>query len=91
MPSQLGPPSAGSGPAIGGDRRRRRRARWPDFPFGEATRSLYDAIWNEFCDWGLELAKIAARRRDALAGDARGDLVDPGRGARYATFAFSIP
>ncbi len=29
-----------------------------DFAFGEVTRVLYDAIWSEFCDWGLELAKV---------------------------------
>ena len=29
-----------------------------EFNFGEVTRVLYDAIWNEFCDWGLELAKV---------------------------------
>ncbi len=29
-----------------------------DFTFGEVTRLLYDAIWNEFCDWGLEFAKV---------------------------------
>jgi valyl-tRNA synthetase len=29
-----------------------------DYAFGEVTRLLYDAIWNEFCDWGVELAKI---------------------------------
>ncbi len=29
-----------------------------DFNFGEVTRLLYDAIWSEFCDWGLELAKV---------------------------------
>ncbi|HEY8870179.1 MAG TPA: valine--tRNA ligase [Candidatus Limnocylindrales bacterium] len=29
-----------------------------DFAFGEATRVLYEAIWSEFCDWGLELAKV---------------------------------
>jgi valyl-tRNA synthetase len=29
-----------------------------DFNFGEVTRLLYDAIWNEYCDWGLELAKV---------------------------------
>jgi valyl-tRNA synthetase len=28
------------------------------FTFGEVTRLLYDAIWSEFCDWGLELAKV---------------------------------
>ena len=29
-----------------------------DHAFGEVTRLLYDAIWSEFCDWGLELAKV---------------------------------
>ena len=29
-----------------------------DYAFGEVTRILYDAIWNEFCDWGIELAKV---------------------------------
>ena len=29
-----------------------------DYAFGEVSRLLYEAIWNEFCDWGLELAKV---------------------------------
>ena len=29
-----------------------------DFAFAEVTRSLYEGIWSEFCDWGLELAKV---------------------------------
>ena len=29
-----------------------------DFQFAEVTRALYDAIWSEYCDWGLELAKV---------------------------------
>ena len=29
-----------------------------DLNLGEVTRLLYDGIWNEFCDWGLELAKV---------------------------------
>jgi valyl-tRNA synthetase len=29
-----------------------------EFQFAEVTRVLYDAIWSEFCDWGLELAKV---------------------------------
>src|SRR5207244_12514561 len=29
-----------------------------NYAFGEAARILYEAIWNEFCDWGIELAKV---------------------------------
>ncbi len=39
-----------------------------DYAFGEVTRTLYDAIWSEFCDWGLELAKV--RLSDASLADA---------------------
>jgi valyl-tRNA synthetase len=28
-----------------------------EYQLAEVTRALYDAIWSEFCDWGLELAK----------------------------------
>ncbi len=29
-----------------------------DYAFGEVTRALYEAIWSEYCDWGLEFAKV---------------------------------
>jgi valyl-tRNA synthetase len=29
-----------------------------EYQLAEVTRSLYDGIWSEFCDWGLELAKV---------------------------------
>jgi valyl-tRNA synthetase len=29
-----------------------------EFSFGEVSRVLYEAIWNEYCDWYLELAKV---------------------------------
>jgi valyl-tRNA synthetase len=29
-----------------------------DYAFGEVTRLLYESIWNEYCDWGIELAKV---------------------------------
>ena len=29
-----------------------------DYAFAEVTRTLYDGIWSEFCDWGLEFAKV---------------------------------
>jgi valyl-tRNA synthetase len=38
-----------------------------DYGFGEVTRLLYEAIWNEYCDWGLELAKV--RLGDASLSD----------------------
>jgi valyl-tRNA synthetase len=28
------------------------------YALGEASRLLYEATWNEFCDWGLEFAKV---------------------------------
>ena len=39
-----------------------------DFQLAEVTRTLLDAIWSEFCDWGLELAKV--RLSDNTLGDA---------------------
>jgi valyl-tRNA synthetase len=29
-----------------------------DLALGEASRILFEAIWSELCDWGLELAKV---------------------------------
>jgi len=29
-----------------------------EFQLAEVTRALYDGIWSEYCDWGLELAKV---------------------------------
>ncbi len=37
------------------------------YAFAEVTRSLYDAIWNEYCDWGLELAKVRLADEDLPA------------------------
>jgi valyl-tRNA synthetase len=39
-----------------------------DYQFGEMTRLLYEAIWSEYCDWYLELAKI--RLADERAPDS---------------------
>jgi valyl-tRNA synthetase len=39
-----------------------------DYAFGEVTRLLYEAIWSEYCDWGIELAKV--RLADELLSDA---------------------
>jgi valyl-tRNA synthetase len=42
---------------------------YADFEFGEVARLLYDAIWSDFCDWYVELAKIGLA--DASATDGR--------------------
>jgi valyl-tRNA synthetase len=39
-----------------------------DYTFAEVTRALYDGIWSELCDWGIELAKI--RLADSSLSDA---------------------
>ncbi|MCX8007007.1 MAG: valine--tRNA ligase [Coriobacteriia bacterium] len=36
-----------------------------DFQFGEAERQLHDFIWNEYCDWYIELAKIRLQAGDS--------------------------
>jgi valyl-tRNA synthetase len=30
---------------------------YADYQFGEVARTLFDAIWSEYCDWYLEMAK----------------------------------
>ena len=40
-----------------------------NFELGDAQLKLYDFIWNDFCDWYIEMAKIRIR-----SGDARSPL-----------------
>ncbi|MDP8905704.1 MAG: valine--tRNA ligase, partial [Chloroflexota bacterium] len=35
---------------------------YAEFQFGEVTRLLYEAVWSEYCDWYLELAKVELGR-----------------------------
>ena len=37
------------------------------FQYGEAGRQIYEFFWSEFCDWYLEISKIALYRGDATA------------------------
>jgi len=39
-----------------------------EYQLAEVTRALYDGIWSEFCDWGVELAKV--RLGDASLAEA---------------------
>ncbi len=38
------------------------------FEFSEAAHSLYEFAWSEFCDWYLEMAKLATGPRHASVG-----------------------
>ena len=38
-----------------------------EFELGEAQQSLYDFIWNDFCDWYIEMAKVRLRQGDPAA------------------------
>ena len=67
----------GTGPWSGGYRPEHREDRWivgrlnrtidgvsrslETFELGEAQQQLYDFIWNDFCDWYIEMAKIRTR------------------------------
>ncbi|CAA7599446.1 Valine-tRNA ligase [Acididesulfobacillus acetoxydans] len=42
------------------------------FDLGEAGRTLYEFIWNEFCDWYIELSKPRLYRREGTAAPAGG-------------------
>ena len=44
-----------------------------DFELGEAQQKLYDFIWNEFCDWYIEMAKVRLRSDNAADGVENGD------------------
>ena len=36
-----------------------------DYQFGEAQRAIHDFLWNEFCDWYIEMSKVRLRTEDA--------------------------
>ncbi|MCZ6789352.1 MAG: valine--tRNA ligase [Chloroflexi bacterium] len=38
-----------------------------EFQLGEAERELYEFLWNEFCDWYIEMAKVRLRGGDVNA------------------------
>ena len=45
------------------------------FELGEAARSLYEFIWNEYCDWYIETAKARLYAKDDSSGRATAQYV----------------
>ncbi len=41
-----------------------------DYRFDLASRAIYEFVWNEYCDWYLELAKVRLQGGDAAAARA---------------------
>jgi valyl-tRNA synthetase len=39
-----------------------------NFELGEAARMLYEFIWNEFCDWYIEMAKARLYNKEGASG-----------------------
>ena len=37
-----------------------------EYQFGEAQRVIHDFLWNEYCDWYIEMAKTRLRRADVI-------------------------
>lgn len=37
-----------------------------EFQFGEADREMYNFIWNDFCDWYIEISKVALNGTDEI-------------------------
>ena len=35
-----------------------------EFELGEAQQKLYDFVWNDFCDWYIEMAKVRLRQNE---------------------------
>ena len=36
-----------------------------DYQFGEAQRVIHDFLWNEYCDWYIEMSKVRLRAGDS--------------------------
>ncbi len=50
------------------------------FQYAEAGRQIYDFFWGEFCDWYLEISKIALYRGDQASRAPREGDADQGAG-----------
>jgi valyl-tRNA synthetase len=44
---------------------------YADYRFDNLARTLYELVWDEYCDWYLELAKVQLARRQPTSSAAR--------------------
>ena len=52
-------------------------SRMRDYQLGEAQRAAHDFLWNEYCDWYIEMCKIRLRAANAQdGGNADGNAAD---------------
>ncbi|MCY0908840.1 MAG: valine--tRNA ligase [Sulfobacillus thermotolerans] len=46
-----------------------------DFEFGQAARAIYDFLWDDYCDWYIELTKIHMRENPETSSNTLSMLV----------------
>jgi valyl-tRNA synthetase len=46
-----------------------------DYQFGEAGRQIYDFLWNEYCDWYIEITKIRLYGENEAAKQTAGRIL----------------
>jgi len=47
------------------------RQAFADYRFDNLSRTIYELVWDEYCDWYVEFAKVQLGSADAPEGDAR--------------------
>jgi valyl-tRNA synthetase len=55
---------------------------WENYRFDEGCRELYQFIWNDFCDWYLEMAKPVLEKDRGPGPGVRGPTPQPIQGRR---------
>jgi valyl-tRNA synthetase len=55
---------------------------WESYRFDEACRELYQFVWNDFCDWYVEMAKPVLETEREAASGARGPASRSANGRR---------